>query len=373
MSTCRRPLVARFTLAAALAAVLASVLVALCAAWPGTASAASLGQLNSQLGAQQSRQQSLSASVGRLSSLISTLGSQISLVESREAAVRAELAHDQAALAAAHTALVREKARLKLLRARLRWARTLLSRQLVSSYETDRPDLVSVVLSARGFTDLLERLDFLHRAERQQQTVISLTRTAKAQATLAAHRLVKLERERRVISDETAVHARALAGMNALLQSRQSALDQARSAQQDALAASRAQAQHLRSQIARVKAAEAAAAARAAAQAAQSAPSTSGSGSGAGSPGPALGPNGGWAIPYAIVLCESGGQNLPPNSAGASGYYQIIPSTWSSFGGTGPAAYLASKAEQDAVATRIWNGGAGASNWVCAGIVGITH
>ncbi len=72
-------------------------------------------------------------------------------------------------------------------------------------------------------------------------------------------------------------------------------------------------------------------------------------------------------------MCESGGQNLPPNSAGASGYYQIIPSTWKLFGGTGPAAYLTSLSEQSAVASRIWNGGAGASNWVCASIVGITH
>ena len=80
----------------------------------------------------------------------------------------------------------------------------------------------------------------------------------------------------------------------------------------------------------------------------------------------------GWAIPYAIVLCESGGQDLPPNSAGASGYYQIIPSTWHDFGGTGPAAYLAPKSEQDAVATRIWNNGAGASNWACSAIVGVT-
>ncbi|MGH2916085.1 MAG: transglycosylase family protein, partial [Solirubrobacteraceae bacterium] len=85
----------------------------------------------------------------------------------------------------------------------------------------------------------------------------------------------------------------------------------------------------------------------------------------------AIGGSGGWAIPYAIVLCESGGQDLPPNSAGASGYYQIIPGTWRLFGGSGPAAYLAPRAEQDAVAARIWRGGAGASNWVCAGIVGI--
>jgi hypothetical protein len=72
------------------------------------------------------------------------------------------------------------------------------------------------------------------------------------------------------------------------------------------------------------------------------------------------------------VQCESGGRNTPPNSAGASGYYQIMPATWKLFGGTGPAAYLASKSEQDAVASRIWNGGAGAHNWVCASIVGIT-
>ena len=71
------------------------------------------------------------------------------------------------------------------------------------------------------------------------------------------------------------------------------------------------------------------------------------------------------------MLCESGGQNLPPNSAGASGYYQIMPGTWRLFGGSGPAAYLTSKAEQDAVASRIWAGGSGASNWVCATMLGI--
>ena len=126
-----------------------------------------------------------------------------------------------------------------------------------------------------------------------------------------------------------------------------------------ALAASKSRGSQLQTQIARLRAQQLAAERAAAAT---TAPATG---------GPALGPSGGWAIPYAIVLCESGGQNLSPNSAGASGYYQILPSTWKLFGGTGPAAYLASKSEQDTVASRIWNGGAGASNWVCAGIVGI--
>lgn len=83
-------------------------------------------------------------------------------------------------------------------------------------------------------------------------------------------------------------------------------------------------------------------------------------------------PYGQWAIPGPIVMCESHGQNLAPNSAGASGYYQIIPSTWQSYGGSEYAseAYLSAKSGQDAVATRIWAGGSGASQWVCAGLTG---
>ncbi len=85
-------------------------------------------------------------------------------------------------------------------------------------------------------------------------------------------------------------------------------------------------------------------------------------------------PFGNWAIPAPIVMCESGGQNLPPNGAGASGYYQILGpgSTWSAYGGDAYAseAYLASKQAQDTVASRIWAGGSGASQWVCAGLTG---
>jgi hypothetical protein len=89
-------------------------------------------------------------------------------------------------------------------------------------------------------------------------------------------------------------------------------------------------------------------------------------------PGAGGGIGGPWAIPTSVVMCESGGRNLPPNSAGASGYYQILPTTWKENGGIEPAAYLAPKWEQDQVAARIWNNGAGASRWVCAGLVGIT-
>jgi septal ring factor EnvC (AmiA/AmiB activator) len=347
-----------------MAAASAAGLVLLAALPAGSSASPSLGQLNSELANQHARQQHLQSSLAGLTQLVNSLNSQISLVQTREAAVNAQLDSDRLALAAAHAALVRERQLLVLLRARLARARLLLARQLVSAYERDQPDLVSVVLESHGFNDLLERLTYLKDAEHQQQGMIALTRAAKARADVAARRLAALEaRDRQITSDE-AIRARALAGMQSLLDSKQSALKQAQAIQQASLDASRQRGQQLQASISKLEAQQ-----QAAAQAqAQSQSSSNNSFSGA---SPALGPSGGWAIPYPIVLCESGGQNLPPNSAGASGYYQIIPSTWAGAGGSGPAAYLAPKSEQDAIAAKLWNGGAGASNWVCAGIVGI--
>jgi septal ring factor EnvC (AmiA/AmiB activator) len=334
------------------------------------ARAASIGELSSQLDHERGRQQSLSASIGRLSGLIGSLDSQITLVQSREAAVRAALVKDRAALAKDQLMLTRERQLVTKLIAQLARARTILAQQLVSSYEGSSPDIVSVVLESQGFSALLDQLNYLNHAEQEQKSTIMATKLAKAEADNAERRLAKLEAAAIQVTEAATTRERALVGMNTLLQAKQAALGRAREAQQSALAASRARGAQLQSAIGRLQAQQAAAE-RAAAAAATVTPTAGGGSATPVATGPTLGASGGWAIPYAIVLCESGGQNLSPNSAGASGYYQILPSTWKLFGGTGPAAYLASKAEQDAVASRIWNGGAGASNWVCAGIVGI--
>ncbi|MBV9423960.1 MAG: hypothetical protein JOZ98_13680, partial [Solirubrobacterales bacterium] len=176
----------------------------------------SLGQLNSQLSQEQSRQQGLSASIAGLAASISSLNGQIALVQSREAAVRAELDSDRRTLARIRVSLQRERRLVRVLKARLARARMVLARQLVSDYESDRPDLVSVVLESRGFTDLLERFTFLHRAEVQQQTIIRITRSAKAQADAAERHLAKMEAAEALVTREATIRERALEGMNAL-------------------------------------------------------------------------------------------------------------------------------------------------------------
>jgi len=76
--------------------------------------------------------------------------------------------------------------------------------------------------------------------------------------------------------------------------------------------------------------------------------------------------SGEWVIPERIVMCESSGQNLPSNEAGAAGYYQITSEAWAEGDGSPPDdASQHSKAEQDAVASRLWAAGTGAGRWVC--------
>jgi muramidase (phage lysozyme) len=72
-----------------------------------------------------------------------------------------------------------------------------------------------------------------------------------------------------------------------------------------------------------------------------------------------------YSTPTYLVICEWGGNYRALNqSSMAGGAYQIIPSTWQAYGGTGQYAHLASKAEQDRVAAIIWReDGPGA--WSC--------
>jgi len=347
------PVHARLT--AALSAAVA--LLAVAAAAPLTSSASpSIGSIQSRLNQQHERAQSLSTSTGQASHLIAQLDGQIALVSQREAAVQARLSASRVALAGVQAAVVRERALLNVLEKRLSRARLSLSRQLVSEYEAAPQSIVTVVLQAHGFADLLDRLHDLHLAESQQKTIVHATTIAKAQAEIAAARLARLDVSDQATTDAVATEASAIAGMNSLLQSKRSAAQRVRAIQLAELAATHARQSRLSHELSVVEAEQ-----------------TSAEPDSAGGPVPygGAGATGGWAIPYPIVLCESGGQNLTPNSAGASGYYQILPSTWSGAGGTGPAAYLAPKSEQDRIASILWNNGAGASNWVCAGIVGI--
>lgn len=80
-----------------------------------------------------------------------------------------------------------------------------------------------------------------------------------------------------------------------------------------------------------------------------------------------------FAVPATIVQCESHGViHESSHPWGSSGLYQIEPATWAAYGGLRftRLPYEASKQQQSLIASRIWAGGRGASQWSCAYITG---
>jgi predicted nucleic acid-binding Zn-ribbon protein len=312
-----------------------------------TAHGANEGKLRSTIHDGKVREQALGDAAAHLARLERASAREVAIIEGRLADAQADLNAAQARLTTTQTRLAAERSRLARLRKRLAQSRALLTELLRQRYMSTRPDIVSVVLDAHGFADLLERMDFLKRVEDSDTAIVDLVRDARRDAGHETVVLTKLEAERQAETIAVQRQRDALAGMEAAAQARRNALAQARAARLAALRATRSSRRSAERTLRKLLADRARAAVDKA------------------------GPGGPWAIPWAIVQCESGGQNLPPNSAGASGYYQMMPATWAGLGGSTSAAYKASKAEQDRLASKLWNNGAGASNWVCAALVGV--
>ena len=102
--------------------------------------------------------------------------------EGRVAAAQSDL--DRAVAAAEQTArdLADARARVARLRKRLGEVRAQLGANLRERYMGDTPDLVTVVLSARGFNELLETVSFLKTIQRRNTELLALVRDARADA-----------------------------------------------------------------------------------------------------------------------------------------------------------------------------------------------
>ncbi|MBJ7521434.1 MAG: transglycosylase family protein [Solirubrobacteraceae bacterium] len=337
----RRHRLAALLLALALPALLWAVL-------PLGASGQSQDDLQETIDSSKAREGQLADAAARLGRLEQAAARGVAKLQARQAEVQAELDRSQARLTVTETELAQQRKRLQRLRARLIRDRDQLADMLRATYVDTPPDMVTVLMQAQGFEDLMTRVDFAKRVQKAGASVVDAVRDGRDDAKRQRSRLTKTAARQR---EDTATVRRqrdAVAQMAAAVQARQSALAQARAARVQALRATRGSRLRAQKTLKKLLDAQAKAAVD------------------------KRGPGGPWAIPWAVVQCESGGQNLPPNAgAQASGYYQFIPSTWQGMGGSTKHAYQASKAEQDRLAARLWDNGRGARNWDCAAIVGI--
>jgi peptidoglycan hydrolase CwlO-like protein len=221
----------------------------------------SSGDLSSQIDANKSAAAALRSEIARDSARIRTTTGGLNEARARLAGLQHDLDAREQQLRSVQTALVAARDRLVYLENRMHQATQALSANLVAEYEGSRPDIVSVILDAHGFSDLLEQVSFMQRVGRQDAQIVSDTRTARADVSREANRLVTLEQRDRVLTSQILAQRNHVAALQAALQTQQLSALGARSRASSKLSDVNGRLHALETKLA----AEAAAAARAAA------------------------------------------------------------------------------------------------------------
>lgn len=276
-----------------------AVAAALLLCGSGPAGAASIGQLQQRISSGKGRISSLSGALSATSNHLAQLNARIAGLQSQISSVEAKLHAHQAELFTIQLQLTAARNRLHRLERFEAHAETVLSRRMVNSYEADQPDLVTVVLESTGFQDLLERIAFASRIQKQDVQIVTQVRAARRAVSAQAVHLGGLEVKQRAITEQIARDRNVLVRAQESVLRQRIAVAQTRSHQAGQLASARGEVASLQHQLSQAQAA----AAQAQAQAQQSTTVTSSSGAAAppaSSPAPAPAPapsSGGFVFP----------------------------------------------------------------------------
>ncbi len=178
----------------------------------------------------QDRTQQIASSISALSHRINGIQGGITKLRNKEAGVQTKL---DAAISRLRVIQVRHRAaetRLSRLRARLQESRTTLARRLVALYQSDRPDVITVVLHADGFARLVENQEYLNRIGQQDRNIITAVKRDKIETTVLTTRLAKIESERQSIAGQIRASRDQIGSVRARLESKQQAWADARAA-----------------------------------------------------------------------------------------------------------------------------------------------
>ncbi len=236
----------------------------------------------------------------------------------------------------------RAEAALKRARAKLRSSTRTLSNRLVDIYKHGEADEIELLLSSEGYDDLATRAEYLQRIQDADAALVDRSRDLRAEVDTRLTGVSEVRDEQLAHNAELAAARDQIASVRAQAEARSSALVSAMNSQQAAIGQLHGEVERWQKQVQQAEQVSAAQAAEEVSTAMKD-----------------------WAIPESIVMCESGGNYSAVNpSSGAGGAYQILPSTWKLYGGTGNPED-ASPAEQSRIAALIW-ADSGASAWECA-------
>jgi peptidoglycan DL-endopeptidase CwlO len=180
--------------------------------------------LSSRIERQQNKVEAKKHHEGVLTSTISSFNNRISglqgsirSLQQRENRIQGTLAEKRDELAQIQDRLQVARDRLVRLRQKLAAAKTQLAARLVDDWKSDEPDMVTVILEAHGFDELLTRADFLERIAKQDRQILATVKVLKEQATNQAEELAALQSKAQAAANTILAQRNAVAASKAKL------------------------------------------------------------------------------------------------------------------------------------------------------------
>ena len=196
----------------------------------------------------------LTTTISHYSDRIGNLEGQVAALRNREAAVQRKLDGKQAQLDRAMAELKREKAHLLVVRAHLKRALVGLRQRLVSMYESGTPDVITVLLNSKGWSDLVTRTEYMNRLQNQDQLLVGRVRELRNETRAVVDRLRAAKDLITAARDAIAAHKQELVRTRSSIAAHQSKLERARGKREDALAKIKAKEQELDGDVADLQA-----------------------------------------------------------------------------------------------------------------------
>jgi peptidoglycan hydrolase CwlO-like protein len=181
----------------------------------------SSGDLQSQIAASKSAAASLSSQIAADSALIQRTTHGLADANRRLGTLQLRLTAREEQLRSVQNQLLAARNRLVDLENQLQRATSALAANLVANYEQAQPNLVTVILEAHGFTQLVERVNFMHRIAEQNARTVGWTRATRAAVSRQASMLATHEQRDRTLTTQILGQRNSVAALQAALYRRQ--------------------------------------------------------------------------------------------------------------------------------------------------------
>ena len=179
--------------------------------------ASSSGDLQSQIAAGKAAASALSSQIASDTAQIRGTTHGLAIANQRLSGIETELSNREAELRSVQNQLLAARNHLVDLENWLQRATRALAANLVASYENGQPNLMSVIIEAHGFTNLLEQVSFLHRVGQQDANTVATTRAARRAVARQATLLGRLEQRDQTLANQVVVQRNQVAALQAAL------------------------------------------------------------------------------------------------------------------------------------------------------------